>query len=385
MGESDEEEMDEDMIPYDDEEELDLELSDDDSAASEGGDKEEQKGARDTVTSNKEGSVSAASSEDIQYCQFPDCKFSCLCPKELAGHQKSKGHSTSVSAPKETIQTSEEDKKKERRANVKSMVRLKLKENPKKVSASPDIKSSPKVGKDCGFDQCDYSSQFTSNMKRHKKRHGHFTQTELEQDEAAAKVKAKVEAIEGNGDFQTAPTAVIQSSAAAPAGAKVLEKPVKEVVAAAAVDLEVARADDEVLDEILGIPEDPNVEAKKAANGPFMVPDMTSDMEVSVSDERPTSQGAAAENPDVGPDIEDAGVDDDDLMEVDNMVTMVTQSTGDAIIEKTSQTQNSTENSTEHNSLVLQGDKNVEDAKDHHQSSETTVSSSLSNPSAEAE
>ena len=94
------------MIPYDDEEELDLELSDDDSAASEG-DKEEQKGTRDTVTSNKEGSVSAASSEDIQYCQFPDCKFSCLCPKELAGHQKSKGHSNSVSAP---TQISEEDK-----------------------------------------------------------------------------------------------------------------------------------------------------------------------------------------------------------------------------------------------------------------------------------
>merc|ERR1719204_2987234 len=378
--------MDEDMIPYDDEEELDLELSDDDSAASEG-DKEEQKGARDTVTSNKEGSVSAASSEDIQYCQFPDRKFSCLCPKELAGHQESKGRSTSVSAP---TQTSEQDKKKERRANVKSMVGLKLKENPKKVSASPDIKSSPKVGKDCGFDQCDYSSQFTSNMKRHKKRHGHFTQTELEQDEAAAKVKAKVEAIEGNGDFQTAltiaaPTAVIQSSAAAPAVTKVLEKPVKGVVAVAAADLEVARADDEVLDEILGIPEDPNVEAKKAANGPLMVPNKTSDMEVSVSDERPTSQGAAAENPDVGPDIEDAGCDDEDLMEVDNMVTMVTQSTGDAIIEKTSQTQNSTENSTELKSLVLQGDKNVEDAKDHHQSSETTVSSLLSNPSAEAE
>ena len=101
------------------------------------------------------------------------------------------------------FQMSEEDKKKEHRANVKSMVGL---ENPKKESTSPGIESSPKVGKDCGFEQCEYTSQFTSNVTRHKKRHGHFKQTELEQGQASAKVPVKVEAIQDSGDFQTTPS-----------------------------------------------------------------------------------------------------------------------------------------------------------------------------------
>ena len=129
---------------------------------------EKSKGAKQNIETNgsaeEEGSESTDS--DIQYCSYPDCKFSTLSSEDLESHRLEKGHQKRTSPLRNSKKSSLQTILKYKQKAVKRLNYNRPRRNQESCRN--------RVNTACEFEGCTYVTCFISNLRRHQRKYSHF-------------------------------------------------------------------------------------------------------------------------------------------------------------------------------------------------------------------